>query len=485
MASAQALGGALSYNPLLTPDTNSKIYQLQQQQALAKALQEQGLTPIDTNNRMMGQIAYKISPFEGLNKLAQALVGGYEQRSAASDYSGLADGSQAQGAGNSILSPAGQALTAGAGPYGSAMAFSDPNELMKIGVTAAMGDHRAGSSYVGNDGQRHFVPTDQQQNDIPVGGATPQPTQPIPNGTPAPSLPVDGPQVLPGAPQPMQPQGIPASQLQQAGAPVPPAASPVGIPTPPPSTGGIQLQGSPPATMPESMPEMSKAPLPGESSNAFHNRLEVEKANQIARGSIKPAIEKKIGEVEGENAAEDLQQYISARTQTQSVLDKINDMHQANKLSSFNALNSEGGAGPMSFYHRLRSDPTSQANTKLEQIRDQGLISQVGPQLAATGAKGNRLLEGIITGSDSFRLDQGKPAVATSIDGLGLNYIRNQVSQYDKAKESGANPPALAPVLMRTPKGVGYVDPRHVGDVINKGGTFDLSDAPLILPKGK
>lgn len=89
MASGQALGGALSYNPFLPAEQNAKMYQIQQQQALANALLAEGMKPVDINNRMMGQIAYNISPLEPLAKLAEALSGRYASKQASEDYGSM------------------------------------------------------------------------------------------------------------------------------------------------------------------------------------------------------------------------------------------------------------------------------------------------------------------------------------------------------------------------------------------------------------
>lgn len=73
-ASTQGLLG----NPLianLSPDQQQSYAQLQQQQAIGQALLSQGLTPVDTSNRQVGGVGYRVSPLEGLSKIVQAAVG--------------------------------------------------------------------------------------------------------------------------------------------------------------------------------------------------------------------------------------------------------------------------------------------------------------------------------------------------------------------------------------------------------------------------
>lgn len=68
----------LGMNPLLallSPDQQQNLMQLQQQQAIGQALLQQGLQPIDTSNRQVGGMGYRVSPLEGLAKLANMYVG--------------------------------------------------------------------------------------------------------------------------------------------------------------------------------------------------------------------------------------------------------------------------------------------------------------------------------------------------------------------------------------------------------------------------
>jgi hypothetical protein len=57
------------------PQTQANAALIQQRMALANALMQQGLTPIDTSNRQVGGVAYHVSPFEGLAKIAQSYYG--------------------------------------------------------------------------------------------------------------------------------------------------------------------------------------------------------------------------------------------------------------------------------------------------------------------------------------------------------------------------------------------------------------------------
>lgn len=66
---AQSAFGLTSlYDPSIAVDEQA----LQRQQALAQALRQQAMTPLDTSNRQVGGVGYKVSPLEGLAKALQA-----------------------------------------------------------------------------------------------------------------------------------------------------------------------------------------------------------------------------------------------------------------------------------------------------------------------------------------------------------------------------------------------------------------------------
>jgi hypothetical protein len=46
---------------------------LQRRMAMAQALREQSMTPVNTSNRMVGNMAYRVSPLEGIAKIVQAM----------------------------------------------------------------------------------------------------------------------------------------------------------------------------------------------------------------------------------------------------------------------------------------------------------------------------------------------------------------------------------------------------------------------------
>lgn len=67
---------------LLPPDQQQSLMQLQQQQAIGQALLQQGMQPLDTQGRQVGGMGYRISPLEGLAKMANMYIGNKISRDA-------------------------------------------------------------------------------------------------------------------------------------------------------------------------------------------------------------------------------------------------------------------------------------------------------------------------------------------------------------------------------------------------------------------
>lgn len=292
MATPQALGSGLAgYNPFLPSDTNAKLRQIQLQQQLGQELQQQGLTPINTNNRQIGNIGYAISPTEGIAKLAQALVGGYEQNDANNKYA------------DALKNMGGTSGQSGA-PSANMMAALYPEEAAK----AMLGDHRPGASYWTPGGMQQS-PTDLQINTGTTPNSPQQPSPPMPmppsqgdpgGGAPAPQVPVQGP--VPAAPIPGVPSTAPdpLAQYRQANGmatpPIDPQRQAMGLPTgsnipmgnpqvnasqlsappvPPQPASSVPLPNVPQGTLP---PQAAlPTPMPGESPLHFQARLEVAK----------------------------------------------------------------------------------------------------------------------------------------------------------------------------------------------------------------
>jgi len=78
------------------PNLQAEAALIEQRKAMAQALLQQGMTPLETGGRQVGGVGYRISPFEGMAKMLQAYMGQKGLQDATKDQAGLA--AQAYGA---------------------------------------------------------------------------------------------------------------------------------------------------------------------------------------------------------------------------------------------------------------------------------------------------------------------------------------------------------------------------------------------------
>jgi hypothetical protein len=124
------------------------------------------------------------------------------------------------------------------------------------------------------------------------------------------------------------------------------------------------------------------------------------------------------------------------------------------------------------------------ANQTMEQAANQGILSELGPQLQ--GLKGNKFLESIASGASGLDMADPPNAKIHAINGLQDQYISNLMSLVNQRQQLGdPNTPsqsAIADMIMKnvnptypvsviSPDGtVGRVAAKHLGDLVNAGG---------------
>lgn len=148
---------------MIAPDIAAQQQQLTRQQQIAQALLAQGMAP-GGGTQMAGGYAIKNSPLEGINKLAQVLMGGYGQKQADQkqlDLSKALQGRMADilGGGNGTAQ---QPVNAAPGQLGSGMSDIgvDPAALQAAGAPN--------------------IPTPAGQPAMPTSITNPAPQQPAP-----------------------------------------------------------------------------------------------------------------------------------------------------------------------------------------------------------------------------------------------------------------------------------------------------------------
>lgn len=460
---AQALG--------ITPEQQQKLMAAQQQEAMANMLLQEGSKPIDTNNRSIGGVATKISPLEGLAKMAQILSGKAQQGSA-----------------NEALA---NALSPQPGQQSSGSSSSDPIVAAMPGSTQALfnrlslpeamgGSPRAAmelyNTYAaGMKGYNTGVGTAAAGN-VPVGTMPPGVSQQPPQMAPPPAIgggmpvppqpPVQGPQQLPGAPYdaaadyrqqngmatpPIDPQrasmGLPIGSNVPMGAPNPsqvtnaaaPQAPPVSAQQlqppmpPPPPTGGTAPIPAPVAAMP--------SPLPGESNNQYEARIAAAKAGGSSQA-----------EDTGKNLADATKTYNVAASNLPRAMQRFEQLRQASKNASYGGGVSDQEPEQGFFEHflpgpdyarnyartsmgQITEPKTALANQTISQASQQGILAELGPQLA--GLRGNKFLEGIASGASGLNAADPPTTKVNAINGLQDQYISNMKSLAEQRRQYG------------------------------------------------
>lgn len=478
-------------NPYATPTQRNAIVKYQQQQALAQALQQQGLSPLDTNNRSIGGVSYKISPYEGLNKIAQALLGTYGQKSALSDLNGSINSPpSASQSGGTVgdqmpnapvpqdlpsdkmggFSPSNAQALAQAmrGPPQPSQAGQLPPALQNIGLRnpeildkaqadAYFGDHRAGATYRDINGNVAQAPTDHMQD---FGASMPQYVQK--------ETMLPGQQAAQSAAGTAYAGSLPVGQLAgMAGVggggniPPPPPASafsnmpaPNAAPVAPVSSSalqppGIQISGNAPPENPQAAPQQPASAPPGIDPNmtAAQNTaaLDAWKATDIAKEAVKPAGDKTASEDAGKNLADAQKTYNVAASNLPRAMQRFGQLRQAAQDASYGGgIDEEDPGSHFSDYSRnfartslgsAIEPKVATANQIMDQATKQGILTELGPQLQ--GLKGNKFLEGIASGASGLNLADPPDVKVNAINGLQDQYISNLKSVAEQRRQYG------------------------------------------------
>lgn len=480
MADAKALGGALSYNPFIAPSVQAKLLQAQQQQVMAQALMAQGMKE-DDKEHQIGGVAYKVSPLEGLAKMAQVLSGKYQQGQANEDYVNAfqqpagASGSSSGGA-TSYLSPQGQGLLNGFpaqvqplvqaalmnGEYGPALTaagtFMGPSSYGQANPgwakaqeamgTAAAGNMPAGAipqgmnpmmgnlvrqesggnpnavSPAGASGVAQIMPATARDPGFGV-----QPLQGMTNGDPR------------TAPVPEQLRFsndyLNAMQARNGGNPQlaaasynagPGAVDRAGVGSSGPQQTISRLPAETQAYVPKVVGAMP-SPMPGESQNQYMARLDAAKAGASAQAT-------KLGEATGE-----------AVKGAATIDSRFDNSQQI--LSEMRRLAGRTSGGPMANVmepiHRGLNDQTSGDNAAFENLAANQLTTALAPIVQGVGGRIDIPLMRAIQEAESVRLTDSQKGKERAIDNLSKMLEVQRQNANNQVKSLGGQPIAQNP----------------------------------------
>lgn len=134
----------------------------------------------------------------------------------------------------------------------------------------------------------------------------------------------------------------------------------------------------------------------------------------------------------GENLADAQKTYAVAAGSLPRALERFQQLRDAAPKASYGLGVTENGSsdlgqGGLQTKIAQQFDPeTNLANQTLKQASDQGILTELGPQLA--GLKGNKFLEGIASGASGLNMADSPEAKIHAIDQLQTQYVANMKS---------------------------------------------------------
>lgn len=494
MASPSALAqGLQGYNFMLTPQANAQLRTLSQQQLLGQTLQGEGLEGLDTKGRQIGGIGYNISPWEGASKIAQALVGSYEQKSANNKFNDMMNpqpaaapappppptpkpydenpqatpilgGVSSQQAAPGYAADAPQAPPPqqdAQGPFSPQFTAALQGIMQKYNVSmpeamTIMQDPSALSRVIAAN-----APTGEMKNAVMAYGPTGAPNavrnimnnQQFPGAKtmqeglgsaaaaqqPAGTLPAGAPGQMPG--MPTAPQGgiTPPMSGYQIG------DDGIHLPVPPPgATSGVQ--GLPPAAA--ATIQNAATPLPGSQIGAGPGQQPINPAGMTnaqmeaavkTQGAGASANASKLGE----NLAEAQKNYNVMASNVPLVMQRLDQMLQASRNASYGTLANDQNTGLVQEFHNNRNDPTAVANGRLQQLTAQGVLPEIGPMLATGALRGNKFLEQMSANASGISLHDSPAVREQKIEGLRQNFLNMLQSGAQQIGGYGGQAPQL------------------------------------------
>lgn len=535
MPTAQQIGMQL-YNPFIPPQTQAKLMAVQQQEALAEALLEEGRKPVSTDNRSINGVGYAVSPLEGLAKMMQSGVGAYKQNKANEAYANILNpssneqsavsntsGENPSGTPGTYQSP--NAVTQGGNPMQVAMqglmsqfgmsqaeawqVLQDPSALGRLYAGIKTPEMKNAEFAFG--AQAPQIVRQNMQNELGKGYYAANPGQQslaTAAGTNAAGLLPPG--AMPGGPQT---GAVPPVQSQGA-IPLPPGLPQLAQANPEATAGTQQIpqinasQIAPPSALPPPQPSpLASVSGPGtpppdprnyNTTVGFQTAMKGWEEGQKAQAQVVPAGEKTQVEDTGKNIADAQKTYNVAAAMLPRAMQRFSQLRQASQDASYGGGVSDEEAGKefhiippdyarsyaRTMMGQITEPKRATANQIIEQAANQGILSELGPQLA--GLRGNKFLESIASSASGLNSADPPPAKLNAINGLQDQYISNLKSLADQRRSYGEkNVPTdleLAQqisqyadpntkISVTDPKGnLGRVDPGHLIDLIQSGG---------------
>jgi hypothetical protein len=435
----------------ITPEQQRKLISAQQQEAIAQAVLQQGISPIDTNNRSIGGIGYKISPWEGIAKLADVISGKYQQSNANEALANaLQPQQQSPPSGTTGDNISGQPMPQAPAQSGGQNFYDAQGNLTPIGYMQILNGNRAvaemkptnevRNAQFAMGGGAQDAMAQEMQNKLGSGYMSANPgvasaqTAQGQNyaGTLPASMPPGGAGVPRAMPAPQAPQVNPVS-----GAPLP-APTPSAAPPMAPPTGGSLPLPPPPQSIPAPNAATDQVPYPDPSqmgANEYKAALEVATKANEARAEIAPAIAKAGGVAQaneqGKNIGESEKAVAAVLGRLPSAMGIIKNMQ---------GLANQVPYGPMVETQRdignARQSPAALAYDQFNKLNENLFVQELPAIVQNSGGRIDIPLVKAIQGASAVPMDAqpaSKQALLTQTQDL-LGKVRDNALQNYRAQ---------------------------------------------------
>lgn len=158
--------------------------------------------------------------------------------------------------------------------------------------------------------------------------------------------------------------------------------------------------------------------------------------------SYQGAADKKAAEKQGENLSDAQKTLDIMHANLGSVMQRFDEMAEAAKLADAGLGVGQQGDGIVPLVHNATGGQASVANALLRQRSAQGILPELGPQLAQAGVRGNKFLETIASNASGLNLNDSKEAKLATIEGLRQQYLSNLHSTAQQVQNMGGNVPS-------------------------------------------
>lgn len=129
------------------------------------------------------------------------------------------------------------------------------------------------------------------------------------------------------------------------------------------------------------------------------------------------------------------------------VLQRFQRMRDFSTKAGYGTGNNNEGTGVLQEWHNnFDNSETADANAVLKQAAAQGILPELGPQLAQAGIKGNKFLETLASSASGLDLGAPPSAKKKAIDGLENTYISNLKSTAGQLRARGQAAPSDAEI---------------------------------------